>query len=135
MRSSFILKWPIVNIGHLLPLHLKLHVHLGTPLRLWSPHFGVHLAAAPLRFCRCMRDACYGSPRAARACPFPVLNIRGMPASGTGLLLVVEHTAVAVWTKEGELFTFGDGACGQLGHGGQEIQHAPMLVEALVGKH
>ena len=43
-----------------------------------------------------------------------------------------EHTAV--WTKEGELFTFGDGACGQLGHGGRESQHAPMLVEALVGK-
>ena len=40
----------------------------------------------------------------------------------------------AAWTEEGELFTFGDGDQGQLGHGGKQNEHAPRLVESLVGK-
>jgi len=43
-----------------------------------------------------------------------------------------EHTAV--WTEEGELFTFGHGGYGMLGHGGEEVELVPRLVEALVGK-
>jgi len=43
-----------------------------------------------------------------------------------------EHTAV--WTEEGELFTFGYGYDGRLGHGGQAHESVPRLVEALVGK-
>jgi alpha-tubulin suppressor-like RCC1 family protein len=40
----------------------------------------------------------------------------------------------AVWTEAGELFTFGYGGNGMLGHGGEESEHVPRLVEALVGK-
>jgi len=43
----------------------------------------------------------------------------------------VKHTAV--WT-EGELFTFGNGGYGRLGHGGTQIELVPRLVEALAGK-
>ena len=39
------------------------------------------------------------------------------------------HTAV--WTDGGELFTFGDGAFGELGHGGEQNELVPRLVEAL----
>jgi len=42
------------------------------------------------------------------------------------------HTAA--WTEEGELFTFGNGGSGVLGHGGDQNEHVPRLVEALVGK-
>jgi len=43
------------------------------------------------------------------------------------------HTAV--WTKEGELFTFGHGFDGRLGHGGeQDDEPVPRLIEALAGK-
>ena len=49
-------------------------------------------------------------------------------SAGTG------HTAV--WTEAGELFTFGRGYRGRLalGHGGQENEFVPRLVEALAGK-
>ena len=40
------------------------------------------------------------------------------------------HTAV--WTDEGEIFTFGNGGYGQLGHGGTQDEYVPRLVEALV---
>ena len=40
------------------------------------------------------------------------------------------HTVA--WTEEGELFTFGYGNTGKLGHGGVENEHAPRLVEALL---
>jgi len=42
------------------------------------------------------------------------------------------HTAV--WTESGELFTFGTGVLGSLGHGGKEEESVPWLVEALAGK-
>jgi len=42
------------------------------------------------------------------------------------------HTAV--WTEEGELFTFGHGFYGRLGHGGIQKEVVPRLVEALAGK-
>ena len=38
------------------------------------------------------------------------------------------------WKEEGELFTFGLGEAGQLGHGEGGIEFEPRLVEALVGK-
>jgi len=41
---------------------------------------------------------------------------------------------IAVWTDEGEIFTFGFGANGMLGHGREEDEPVPRLVEALVGK-
>jgi len=41
------------------------------------------------------------------------------------------HTAV--WTEAGELFTFGLGGTGQLGHGGRQNEDVPRLVEALAG--
>jgi len=37
-------------------------------------------------------------------------------------------------TAEGALFTFGNGAFGQLGHGGEEHASMPRWVEALAGK-
>ena len=40
------------------------------------------------------------------------------------------HTAV--WTEEGELFTFGFGNNGRLGHGGEQHETALRLVEALL---
>jgi len=42
------------------------------------------------------------------------------------------HTAV--WTETGELFTFGNGGNGRLGHAGEQNEPVPRLVEALVGK-
>ena len=42
------------------------------------------------------------------------------------------HTAV--WTEAGELFTFGHGDGGRLGHGGDEVELVPRLVEALSGQ-
>ena len=46
----------------------------------------------------------------------------------------VGHIHTAAWTEAGELFTFGGGEYGQLGHGGEENELLPRLVEALVGK-
>ena len=40
------------------------------------------------------------------------------------------HTAV--WANAGEIFTFGSGDYGQLGHGGEEGEMLPRLVEAFV---
>ena len=42
------------------------------------------------------------------------------------------HTAVV--TSDGDLFAFGDGDFGQLGHGGEDSEWVPRLVDALVGK-
>jgi len=42
------------------------------------------------------------------------------------------HTAV--WTKAGELFTFGNGGFGQPGHEVTQHEHVPKLVEAMAGK-
>ena len=42
------------------------------------------------------------------------------------------HTTV--WTDTGELFAFGWGQFGQLGHGGHTNELVPRLVKALVGK-
>jgi len=39
-----------------------------------------------------------------------------------------------VWTAAGELFIFGAGGSGQLGHGGEENELVPRLVEALAEK-
>ena len=39
------------------------------------------------------------------------------------------HTVV--WTEEREIFTFGHGGSGQLGHGGEQNEFVPRLVEAL----
>jgi alpha-tubulin suppressor-like RCC1 family protein len=41
-----------------------------------------------------------------------------------------DHTAV--WTETGELFTFGNGYSGQLGHGREEEELVPRLVATLV---
>jgi len=43
------------------------------------------------------------------------------------------HTVA--WTDAGELFTFGAGDSGQLGHGGHQLEAVPRLVEALAGKN
>jgi len=43
-----------------------------------------------------------------------------------------QHTAA--WTEEGELFTFGKGEHGQLGHGGTQNELVPRLVQALLRK-
>jgi alpha-tubulin suppressor-like RCC1 family protein len=40
-----------------------------------------------------------------------------------------DHTVV--WTNEGNAYSFGDGQFGQLGHGGEEHQHAPRLIEGV----
>ena len=42
-----------------------------------------------------------------------------------------EHTVV--WTEDGMIFTFGNGADGRLGHGGEEIEMVPRAVEGLAG--
>jgi alpha-tubulin suppressor-like RCC1 family protein len=38
------------------------------------------------------------------------------------------------WTDTGELYTFGDGDSGRLGHGGNQSELVPRVVEALAGK-
>jgi len=43
-----------------------------------------------------------------------------------------DHTVV--WTEAGELYTFGRGYVGMLGHGGQQHEFLPRLVKALAGK-
>ena len=43
------------------------------------------------------------------------------------------HTAVL--TKDGEVFTFGDGHGGRLGHGGEQNELLPRSVVTLSGKH
>jgi len=43
------------------------------------------------------------------------------------------HYHTAAWTAAGELFTFGDGNSGRLGHGGNSFQYVPKLVDALAG--
>jgi alpha-tubulin suppressor-like RCC1 family protein len=43
------------------------------------------------------------------------------------------HTAVC--TEDGEVFTFGSGYYGKLGHGDKEDKTSPALVKALQGKH
>jgi alpha-tubulin suppressor-like RCC1 family protein len=43
-----------------------------------------------------------------------------------------EHTVV--WTEAGELFAFGCGFAGRLGHGGEEEEREPRLVGVLEGK-
>ena len=48
--------------------------------------------------------------------------------------LAAGHLHTAVWTEAGELFTFGDGDHGQLGHGGTQHELVPRLVGALAGK-
>jgi alpha-tubulin suppressor-like RCC1 family protein len=40
----------------------------------------------------------------------------------------------AVWTEDGDLFTFGEERYGQLGHGEHLGESMPRLVDALVGK-
>ena len=44
------------------------------------------------------------------------------------------HAHTAVWTDDGELFTFGWGGRGNLGHGWEQHELVPRLVEALAGK-
>jgi alpha-tubulin suppressor-like RCC1 family protein len=48
-----------------------------------------------------------------------------MAAAGGG------HTVV--WLEDGRVFTFGNGESGQLGHGGEEDELVPRLVEGLAG--
>ena len=44
----------------------------------------------------------------------------------------VDHTVL--WTEGGEVYTFGDGGYGELGHGGKGDELVPRVVEALAGK-
>ena len=41
----------------------------------------------------------------------------------------------AVLTSDGEVFTFGYGEYGRLGHGGEDNELVPRRVAALAGKH
>ena len=43
-----------------------------------------------------------------------------------------EGSCTAVWTEEGDVFTFGAGSWGALGHGGEETEPWPRRVEALL---
>ena len=43
------------------------------------------------------------------------------------------HTALC--TEDGEVYTFGEGQYGRLGHGDNEMKNSPALVHALEGKH
>jgi len=49
-------------------------------------------------------------------------------ASKKAQLKVVGVSIGAAWTEAGELFTFGQGHCGKLGHRGEENQFVPRLV-------
>jgi alpha-tubulin suppressor-like RCC1 family protein len=42
------------------------------------------------------------------------------------------HTVV--WTEGGEVYTFGSGELGKLGHGGEDDEDVPKVVEALAGQ-
>ena len=59
---------------------------------------------------------------------------RGLGRKGAvGVSVGGGHTAV--WSDAGELFTFGNGDSGRLGHGGGEAnEFVPRLVEAFAGK-
>ena len=50
------------------------------------------------------------------------------------LSLAAGVSTTAVCTEAGELFTFGKGQFGQLGHGGTQDELVPRLVTALAGK-
>jgi len=68
----------------------------------------------------------------------PIAEPAPMAAFVTGKEVIgaaagTNHTAA--WTEEGELFTFGYGDEGQLGHGGGVNELVPKLVEALAGKN
>ena len=53
-------------------------------------------------------------------------RVVGMAAGG-------QHTVV--WSDEGKAYSFGFGGWGQLGHGDEENEHVPRLIEGvLVGK-
>jgi len=39
-----------------------------------------------------------------------------------------------LWTEEGEIFTSGNGGAGSLGHGGEQDELVPRLIEALTGR-
>ena len=54
-------------------------------------------------------------------------------ATATTTAVAYAHTAVVI-TSTGELFTFGQGAEGKLGHGSENGEWRPRRVEALVGK-
>jgi alpha-tubulin suppressor-like RCC1 family protein len=47
---------------------------------------------------------------------------------------VAQRCHTAVWTELGELFTFGQGEYGNLGHGEDVDERVPRLVDALVGQ-
>jgi alpha-tubulin suppressor-like RCC1 family protein len=62
--------------------------------------------------------------------PRLVAAFAGKKVVAIGASAGLGHTAV--WTEEGELFTFGVGVHGQLGHGGHEEGFVPRLAEALL---
>jgi len=62
--------------------------------------------------------------------PRPVQVLAGKKVAGAATAYA--HTAV--WTDEGELYTFGWGRNGKQGHGGAQSEFVPRLVEALMGK-
>ena len=62
--------------------------------------------------------------------PMVVLALTGKKVVGASA--GNKHTVV--WTEGGEVYTFGDGGAGRLGHGGSETELVPRVVQALVGK-
>ena len=52
---------------------------------------------------------------------------------GAAVIGVAAGQITAMWTDAGELFTCGDGEDGLLGHGSEENEYVPRLVEALEG--
>lgn len=77
-----------------------------------------------------MPELGHGEGVCSEAVPRPIEALRGKTV--TGAVAGDEHTAV--WTEAGELFTFGVGDDGMLGHGGNLNAHVPRLIEALAGK-
>ena len=66
------------------------------------------------------------SPRKT-ALPKRVMSLRSVHVCA----VVAANCASAAVTTTGELFTWGDGECGRLGHGDEADKHAPKRVEAL----
>lgn len=65
--------------------------------------------------------------------PFPVQALAGKVVVGAHCG-IADIGDTAAWTDKGELYTFGGGSHGQLGHGTTDAEVTPRLVQALVGK-
>ena len=98
----------------------EVHVWGDSPLRYYGARLG-HVCGARLGHVNVFRQ---DTPKRVEA-------LIGVKAKQVACGLY--HTAVC--TEDGEVFTFGGGEHGELGHGDKEYKTSPVLVKALQGKY